>query len=64
MNMDRKIEIIYIVGDYGGEIATFEKLSDARKELKENGEGRQSYIKRVWYETTTLSEESYIQHLR
>ena len=64
MNMDRKIEIIYIVGDYRGEIATFEKLSDARKELKKNGEGRQSYIKRVWYETTTLSEESYIQHLR
>jgi hypothetical protein len=59
--VDRTTKRTYIVSDYGGIEGEFEKLKDARKCLKEVGEGRFATITAKTVETITINTEKVIQ---
>jgi hypothetical protein len=61
---NKTIERKYIVSDYGGAVGEFNKLKDARKCLRELGEGRFSTITAKTVETITICTEQVIQSLR
>lgn len=61
---DRNVKRTYIVSDYGRIGGEFEKLKDARKCLRELGEGRFATITAKTVETITIHTEEVIQSLR
>lgn len=61
---DNTTKRTYIVSDYGGIEGEFDKLKDARKCLRELGEGRFATITAKTVETITICTEQVIQSLR
>jgi hypothetical protein len=61
---ERETKRTYIVADYGGIEGEFDKLKEARKCLKELGEGRFATITAKTIEVITINTEQIIQSLR
>lgn len=63
-HIERETRRTYIVADYGGMEGEFNKLKDARKCLKELGEGRFATITAKTVEVITINTKQIIQSLR
>ena len=61
---ERNTKRTYIVAYYGGTEGEFDKLKDARKCLKELGEGRFATSTAKTVETITINTKQIIQALR
>ena len=63
-NVKRETKRTYVVKDFASVEGEFDKLKDARKCLKDLGEGRFSTITAKTVETITIDTEQVIQTLR